>query len=174
MNRTPLNNASIARITLQFASPEALGARPAGPNGEFIRVLEEYRQHFFLGALSSIGGLLAILQGLHVLCFGRPLLWGTSGAKFLNPFGIFGSGSKEFRKRIIARYGYSPDSGTFNVEGLSLFLSDFVLEVGPLREADDEESDVEMEDSREPLVGGTVYDAIPLASVAKAPPKKNV
>jgi len=71
-------------------------------DGGLIRVIEDYRQHTFVNILPSIGGLLAVLQGLHVLCFGRPLFWGMFGAKFLDPFGIFGSGSKTHKQRMIA------------------------------------------------------------------------
>ena len=46
------------------------------------RVITDYRQHTFIDALSSIGGLLAAFQGLHILVFGRPLWWGFFGAQF--------------------------------------------------------------------------------------------
>jgi hypothetical protein len=92
MERSPLNNVSIARVTLQFASPEAIGvfvddrwiaSRGLTTEGRLVRVIEDYRQHDFATALSSIGGLLAVLQGLHILCFGRPLFWGMLGMSFL-------------------------------------------------------------------------------------------
>ena len=43
-------------------------------------VMQQVRQNTFLGTLTSIGGLLAVIQGLHVICFGRPLFWGLFGA----------------------------------------------------------------------------------------------
>jgi hypothetical protein len=42
-------------------------------------VVEDYRSSTAFDALGSIGGLLAILQGLHLLLFGRPLFWGITG-----------------------------------------------------------------------------------------------
>jgi hypothetical protein len=45
------------------------------------RVITDSRQHTFVDALSSIGGLLATLQGLHILLFGQPLWWGFFGRK---------------------------------------------------------------------------------------------
>jgi hypothetical protein len=46
-----------------------------------FRVIADVRQHTFVDALSSIGGLLATLQGLHILLFGQPLWWGFFGRK---------------------------------------------------------------------------------------------
>lgn len=47
-------------------------------------VVEDYRSSTALDALGSIGGLLAILQGLHLLLFGRPLFWGIAGRLVIN------------------------------------------------------------------------------------------
>jgi hypothetical protein len=70
----PLGNNSIAQATLQwerdFINTDMVYEIP---------IIQEYRQHTFLAALSSIGGLLAILQGFHLLLFGRPLWWGLFG-----------------------------------------------------------------------------------------------
>ena len=79
MQRTSLNNESVAWVTLEFNTPE----RYYGRGESFIRVIEDYRQHTFLSALSSIGGLLSVLQGLHILCFGKPLFWGMFGMLLL-------------------------------------------------------------------------------------------
>jgi hypothetical protein len=69
MERKALNDTSIAQATLQFASLSDYVAR----------VVVEYRQQTFLDALASLGGLLAVFQGVHLLCFGRPLFWGLFG-----------------------------------------------------------------------------------------------
>jgi hypothetical protein len=52
----------------------------------------------------------------------------------LNPFGLFGAlASSEHAKLMVERYGMIPaESETTNIRGLSTFLSDFVLDVGPL------------------------------------------
>jgi len=70
-----------------------------------IRAIEDYYQHNFLDVLSSVGGLLAVLQGLHVLCFGRPLFWGMFGAKFLNP------GSNQIKASMIEQYSFTRPRG---------------------------------------------------------------
>ena len=52
----------------------------------------------------------------------------------MDPFGLFGAFiSHQNKERMVEHYGFIPsDSGTQNVQGLSTFLSDFVLNVGPL------------------------------------------
>jgi len=76
VERTALDNSSVAQATLQFSPPVV----------QKMFVITEYRQHTFTNALSSIGGLLAILQGLHVLFFGRPLFWGLFGLSFIRNY----------------------------------------------------------------------------------------
>ncbi|KAG8778128.1 hypothetical protein FRC12_025146, partial [Ceratobasidium sp. 428] len=44
--------------------------------GPYCTVIEDYRKSSMFDVLGSIGGLLALLQGVHVFLFGRPLLWG--------------------------------------------------------------------------------------------------
>ena len=129
------------------------------------RVITDYRQNTFIDALSSIGGLLATLQGLHILVFGRPLWWGFFGAQFdcpifftrslnvtchlfigsklLNPFGIFGasSSSKDVRDQMVLHYGYIPSSSDKDCKAarsLGLFLNDFVMDLGPLYKHDED------------------------------------
>jgi len=154
VGQVPLENNSIAQATLQWERNfYSFNKYP---------IIEEYRQHTFPDALSSIGGLLAILQGLHVLVFGRPLWWGLfgmsfcvslsqisfikciciiTGSKAVNPFGLFGTVSPGIREKIIARYGYIPNptiDGDSATHKLGLFLSDFMLDVGPLSKDDEE------------------------------------
>lgn len=49
-----------------------------GPD-DLCQVIEEYRIGGAFDILASIGGLLALLQGLHMFLFGRPLFWGLFG-----------------------------------------------------------------------------------------------
>ena len=42
-------------------------------------VIEEYRDSSAFDILGSIGGLLALVQGLYIWIAGRPLLWGLTG-----------------------------------------------------------------------------------------------
>jgi hypothetical protein len=42
-------------------------------------VVEDFRTGTIFDALGSIGGLFALLQSIHILLFGRPLLWGITG-----------------------------------------------------------------------------------------------
>jgi len=132
----PLENKEIARITLQ----PRLG-------GRLQRVIMDYRRNTFVAALSSLGGLLASVQAIHLLLYGRPLWWGLFGAKLLSPFGLFSgwSYSEDVRKRMIARYGYipTPETSTPDLRGLSLFLSDFIVDTGPLCKRDEDLLDVE-------------------------------
>ena len=65
-----------------------------------------------------------------------------AGSKLLNPFGIFGTSfSKSMQERMISRYGYIPNSSDMDrsdSRNLGLFLSDFVVNVGPLHERDED------------------------------------
>jgi hypothetical protein len=73
VNETSLGNYSIAQATLRSET------NIFGPL--LYRIITDYRQHTFLDALGSIGGLLAAFQGLHILIFGRPLWWGFIGTQ---------------------------------------------------------------------------------------------
>ena len=63
-----------------------------------------------------------------------------AGSRLVNPFGIFGAPSKSIRERMVSRYGYIPGSATMDgrVHNLSLFLSDFVVDTGPLYKRDED------------------------------------
>lgn len=50
-----------------------------GPPQFLCQVVEDYRAGSPLDVLGSIGGLLALLQGIHIFLFGRPLFWGLFG-----------------------------------------------------------------------------------------------
>jgi hypothetical protein len=65
-----------------------------------------------------------------------------AGSKLLDPFGILGTSfSKSMQERMVSRYGYIPNTWAMDRSGardLGLFLSDFVLNVGPLDKRDDD------------------------------------
>jgi hypothetical protein len=79
----PLGNNSVAQATLRW------NRNAVGREDDFVRqypIITDFRRHTFIDALSSIGGLLAALQGLHILVFGMPLWWGLFGTWFF-PYG---------------------------------------------------------------------------------------
>ncbi|KAG8793652.1 hypothetical protein FRC12_002136 [Ceratobasidium sp. 428] len=101
-------------------------------------VIEDYRAGTAFDAIGSIGGLLAILQGLHVLLFGRPIFWGIFGAKLLTPFGLLGGlSSAGFRRRLQEHYYSKADSCELDESSredtirLHAFLRDYVIDFGP-------------------------------------------
>ncbi|KAG8739985.1 hypothetical protein FRC10_004864 [Ceratobasidium sp. 414] len=105
--------------------------------------IEDYRSSTIFDALGSVGGLLAILQGVHILLFGRPMFWGLTGAKLINPFGIFGRcHSRGFRRRLREQYHRQPARGqtcdAAEAIRINAFLRDFVIDFGPA-DVDDEE-----------------------------------
>ncbi|KAG9120607.1 hypothetical protein FRC07_003840, partial [Ceratobasidium sp. 392] len=96
-------------------------------------VVEDYRSSTAFDALGSIGGLFAILQGVHLLLFGRPLFWGIAGR----------CSSQGFRQRLREHYQVSPaepagESRHEDTLRITSFLKDFVIDFGP---ADFEETD---------------------------------
>ncbi|KAG8690249.1 hypothetical protein FRC09_012066 [Ceratobasidium sp. 395] len=105
--------------------------------------VEDYRSSTIFDALGSIGGLLAILQGVHILLFGRPMFWGLVGAKLISPFGLFrGCYSRGFRRRLRERYHRQPTSERTDDPAemirIHAFLRDFVIDFGPA-DVDDRE-----------------------------------
>ncbi|KAG8709776.1 hypothetical protein FRC08_018068 [Ceratobasidium sp. 394] len=107
--------------------------------GPYCQVIEDYRESGAFDVLGSIGGLLALLQGIHIFLFGRPLFWGMFGAKLLSPFGLVGRfAGRSFRQRLREHY-HAPDiqmhqAGTDDASGairMNRFLLDYVLDMGP-------------------------------------------
>ncbi|CAE7217552.1 unnamed protein product [Rhizoctonia solani] len=105
--------------------------------------VEEYRISSSFDLLASIGGLLALLQGIHVFIFGRPLFWGMFGAKMISPFGLAGQfATQGFKERLQEHY-YSPhspetqpmlgqDSNQTELRiDMTQFLLDYVIDMGP-------------------------------------------
>ncbi|EUC55295.1 transmembrane protein, putative [Rhizoctonia solani AG-3 Rhs1AP] len=94
--------------------------------------VEDYRSSSVLDVIGSVGGLFALLQAMNVLLFGRPLLWGLTGAKLITPFGLLGAcSSRGFKRRLREEYHTtSPDDGMETIR-IVKFLRDFVIEFGP-------------------------------------------
>ncbi|KAF8604654.1 hypothetical protein BDV93DRAFT_94450 [Ceratobasidium sp. AG-I] len=101
--------------------------------------IEDYRSSTIFDALGSVGGLLAILQGVHILLFGRPMFWGIAGTKLISPFGIFGGcRSRAFKNRLRERYHHrttgengQPMDEPMDAIRINAFLRDFVIDFGP-------------------------------------------
>ncbi|CUA78534.1 hypothetical protein RSOLAG22IIIB_13212 [Rhizoctonia solani] len=95
--------------------------------------IEDHRSGTILDVLGSVGGLFAILQSIHLLLFGRPLLWGFLGTKLINPFGLVGAfDTKDFSRRLHENYGREPTKDNPDPIQTAAFLRDFVIEFGPL------------------------------------------
>ncbi|KAG8705097.1 hypothetical protein FRC08_001845 [Ceratobasidium sp. 394] len=107
--------------------------------GPYCQVTEDYRESSAFDVLGSIGGLLALLQGIHMFLFGRPLFWGIFGAKLLSPFGLVGRfADRSFRQRLQEHY-HARDIQANQVDihdasstiRMNRFLLDYVLDMGP-------------------------------------------
>ncbi|CUA71940.1 hypothetical protein RSOLAG22IIIB_09953 [Rhizoctonia solani] len=113
------------RVTIDNFDPNELPARVCD-------YIEDYRTGTFIDVIGSVGGLFALLQAAHLLLFGRPLLWGLTGAKTITPFGLLGGcSSRGFRRRLKDEYyGQSGEGGADTVQ-IAKFLRDFVIDFGP-------------------------------------------
>ncbi|KAF8715210.1 hypothetical protein RHS03_00028, partial [Rhizoctonia solani] len=82
--------------------------------------------------VGSVGGLFALLQTTHVFLFGRPLLWGLTGAKLITPFGFLGAlGSRGFKRRLKDQYQTKATDDDTETIRIASFLRDFVIDFGP-------------------------------------------
>ncbi|CAE6477637.1 unnamed protein product [Rhizoctonia solani] len=99
--------------------------------------IEEYRITSSFDLLASIGGLLALLQGIHVFIFGRPLFWGMFGGKIISPFGLAGQfATSGFKRRLQEHYQTQDtvrDGGNQTEAHINMtqFLLDYVIDMGP-------------------------------------------
>ncbi|KAG9087294.1 hypothetical protein FS749_003019 [Ceratobasidium sp. UAMH 11750] len=101
-------------------------------DSEMCDYIEDYRTGTILSALGSVGGLFALLQSLHLFFFGRPMLWGLTGAKLISPFGFCGLfTSKDFKRRLRENYYSAPSEGAEETLRVDAFLNDFVIDFGP-------------------------------------------
>ncbi|KAH7337110.1 hypothetical protein B0J17DRAFT_454382 [Rhizoctonia solani] len=99
---------------------------------EWCTFIQDYREGNVFDVVGSIGGLFALLQAAHVLLFGRPMLWGLTGAKLLTPFGILGAcSSRNFRRRLREQYHREPTEDNPETLRIGAFLRDFIIELGP-------------------------------------------
>ncbi|CAE6459195.1 unnamed protein product [Rhizoctonia solani] len=99
---------------------------------EWCTFIQDYREGNVFDVVGSIGGLFALLQAAHVFLFGRPMLWGLTGAKLLTPFGILGAcSSRNFRRRLREQYHREPTEDNPETLRIGAFLRDFVIELGP-------------------------------------------
>ncbi|CAE7127676.1 unnamed protein product [Rhizoctonia solani] len=164
-NSTDASPDARLRATGLIYTPDFLDASEQTPTaeaskwkGQLCEVTEEYRLTTGFELLASIGGLLALLQGIHVLIFGRPLFWGLFGAKLIAPFGLAGAlATKDFKKRLQARYHYQmelqdAESGLScdtppGVVGINMtqFLLDYVIDLGPASVPSPHRKEIEIE-----------------------------
>ncbi|CAE6466819.1 unnamed protein product, partial [Rhizoctonia solani] len=147
---TPLTNATITTARLRLTMRSGLNYiqdrepfNKLNSNKEYPLVeawadsracgfIEDYRSGTILDVLGSVGGLFAILQTIHVLLFGRPLLWGHSGTKLINPFGLVGAfDAKDFSHRLRETYGRELTKDNPDPIKTATFLRDFVIDFGP-------------------------------------------
>ncbi|KAF8593722.1 hypothetical protein BDV93DRAFT_566212 [Ceratobasidium sp. AG-I] len=102
---------------------------------EICDYIEDYRSSTVFDIVGSVGGLFALLQSLHVLLFGQPMLWGLTRAKLIAPFGLFGVlSTRGYKKRLREQYhqpALTPDPSPAEVIRMSAFLRDFVIDFGP-------------------------------------------
>ncbi|CAE6488366.1 unnamed protein product [Rhizoctonia solani] len=94
--------------------------------------IDDYRSSTVFDAIGSVGGLFALLQAIHITLFGRPLLWGLTGAKLITPFDLLGTcSSRGFKRRLKDEYhSTSNEDGEMTVRIVE-FLRDFVIDFGP-------------------------------------------
>ncbi|EUC61500.1 transmembrane protein, putative [Rhizoctonia solani AG-3 Rhs1AP] len=138
-------NASIATAKITVTLKPGLSFRnqagipsPVAFTAGVCDVIEDYRSSTVLDVIGSIGGLFALLQTAHVLLFGRPLLWGLTGAKLITPFGLLGAcSSRRFKRRLRERYHGNSEEDQSDTMLIGTFLRDFVIEFGP---ADNEQA----------------------------------
>ncbi|CAE7186860.1 unnamed protein product [Rhizoctonia solani] len=156
LNSTSIN-ATIASATirptltpvLRYHRTQAKIQDPDLSPSDTCDFIDDYRSSTVFNAIGSIGGLFALLQAMHLLLFGRPLLWSVtgqyrssesttsllrvlSGAKTITPFGLLGGfSSGGFKRRLREEYHTkSTEDGTYTIQ-IVPFLRDFVIDFGP-------------------------------------------
>ncbi|KAH7332582.1 hypothetical protein B0J17DRAFT_632222 [Rhizoctonia solani] len=96
--------------------------------------VDDYGESTVLDAIGSVGGLFALLQAAHVIQFGRPMLWGLTGAKLISPFGLVGRcSSKGFKRRLRQQYYHQDTLDNSEAFRVGAFLRDFVMDLGPAK-----------------------------------------
>ncbi|EUC62561.1 transmembrane protein, putative [Rhizoctonia solani AG-3 Rhs1AP] len=116
---------------LRYHRTQANIQNPNIPPSDTCDFIDDYRSSTIFNAIGSVGGLFALLQAIHLLLFGRPLLWGVTGAKTITPFGLLGGcSSRGFKRRLREEYHISSEDGTDTIR-IVPFLQDFVIDFGP-------------------------------------------
>ncbi|CEL57228.1 hypothetical protein RSOLAG1IB_08440 [Rhizoctonia solani AG-1 IB] len=114
--------------------------------------IEDYRSGSVLDVIGSVGGLFALLHAAHVLLFGRPLLWGLTGAKLITPFGLLGAlSSAGFQRRLKEHYHRQPTEDDPEPLRIGAFLRDFVIDFGPANIKLEQETVSELSSSKDSL-----------------------
>lgn len=100
------------------------------------------------------GGVCLVCVSLSQMSIIRWFVCVITGSKAVNPFGLFRV-SPSIREQMIARYGHIPSpttEGDSATHKLGLFLSDFILDMGPLykdnEEMEQEEGNLHPEEER--------------------------
>ncbi|KAF8607058.1 hypothetical protein BDV93DRAFT_505910 [Ceratobasidium sp. AG-I] len=138
----PLNDSTIATasISVSFRPKQAIlrDQHETFDPVDYCDYIEDYRTKTVFDVIGSIGGLFALLQSMHILLFGRPMLWGLTGAKLITPFGLLGScSSARFKRRLQEGYHrQDPVSDRRSEDAaetirIGAFLRDFVIDFGP-------------------------------------------
>ncbi|QRW26060.1 transmembrane protein [Rhizoctonia solani] len=130
--------------------------------------ITDYRASTILDVIGSVGGLFALLQAVHVLLFGRPLLWGLTGAKTITPFGLLGRcSSRSFRRRLREEYyGQSDEESTDTIQ-IGKLLRDFVIELGPA-DIDPKSGTLQQSETSSPKMGEPTN--VSVTKPSRAPP----
>ncbi|KAF8754976.1 hypothetical protein RHS01_05778 [Rhizoctonia solani] len=139
----PLPNDAIAtamlRVTLNpgfvyFRSYQDLRVQGGARSSGICDYLQDYRTGTILDVIGSVGGLFALLQAIHLLLFGRSLMWGLTGAMLISPFGLVGAlSSKKFQQHLQEHYHRTPTEDNPGSVQIGDFLRDFVIDFGPAR-----------------------------------------
>ncbi|KAF8593644.1 hypothetical protein BDV93DRAFT_566296 [Ceratobasidium sp. AG-I] len=136
------NTTATASIALSFQRQHSIfnhrQTSYSNPPSDRCDYIVDYRSSTVFDVIGSVGGLFALLQSLHVLLFGRPMLWGLTGAKLITPFGLLGAcSSRGFKKRLHEHYHHANLGSRPNFDDaaetirIGAFLRDFVIDFGP-------------------------------------------
>ncbi|KAF8688548.1 hypothetical protein RHS03_09695, partial [Rhizoctonia solani] len=130
--------------------------------------ITDYRASTILDVIGSVGGLFALLQAVHVLLFGRPLLWGLTGAKTITPFGLLGRcSSRSFRRRLREEYYGGSDEESTDTIQIGKLLRDFVIELGPA-DIDPKSGTLQQSETSSPKMGEPTN--VSVTKPSRAPP----
>ncbi|CUA69716.1 hypothetical protein RSOLAG22IIIB_08638 [Rhizoctonia solani] len=154
----PLPNATIATATIKASFQQQFRYLQTGDIFGTLKqpwnfgqagvcdFVEDYRSSTIFDVIGSIGGLFALVQAVHLFLFGKPLLWGLTGAKTITPFGMLGGfRPKSFKQSLNQHYRWSkePEPNCQSDKSLPIdlekFLGDFVIEFGPASTFQDDE-----------------------------------